>query len=141
MKTVDAKLKPNFKYLFTAIWLMPTDNSFGGWPRSGEIDMVEIRGKFVPIHSKQIQLKMLQLSALMATKLNQLQNFLFIFRFKSQGIFSEIVNFVCIFWQQRFPMSKQANWQPADGFNPPLRHRSAAQRLEIDPLRGVRILK
>ena len=97
MKTVDAKLKPNFKYLFTAIWLMPTDNSFGGWPRSGEIDMVEIRGKFVPIHSKQIQLKMLQLSALMGTKLNQLQNFLFIFRFKSQGIFSEIVNFVCIF--------------------------------------------
>ena len=28
----------------TAVWLMPTDNAFGGWPRSGEIDMVELRG-------------------------------------------------------------------------------------------------
>ena len=27
-----------------AIWLMPTENMFGPWPRSGEIDMVEIRG-------------------------------------------------------------------------------------------------
>lgn len=26
-----------------AIWLMPTGNRFGAWPRSGEIDMVEIR--------------------------------------------------------------------------------------------------
>ena len=27
-----------------AIWLMPTDNYFGAWPRSGEIDLVEIKG-------------------------------------------------------------------------------------------------
>lgn len=25
------------------MWLMPTQNAFGAWPRSGEIDMVEIR--------------------------------------------------------------------------------------------------
>lgn len=26
-----------------AIWMMPTGNRFGAWPRSGEIDIVEIR--------------------------------------------------------------------------------------------------
>lgn len=27
-----------------ALWLLPTDNVYGEWPKSGEIDMVEIRG-------------------------------------------------------------------------------------------------
>lgn len=26
------------------MWLLPTSEVYGGWPRSGEIDMVEIRG-------------------------------------------------------------------------------------------------
>lgn len=30
--------------LSVAIWFLPTDYSYGGWPRSGEIDLVEIRG-------------------------------------------------------------------------------------------------
>lgn len=27
-----------------AIWMLPTDEVYGGWPRSGEIDIVEVRG-------------------------------------------------------------------------------------------------
>lgn len=27
-----------------AIWMLPTDSSYGQWPRSGEIDIVEVRG-------------------------------------------------------------------------------------------------
>lgn len=30
--------------LFSAIWLMPTQHEYGGWPRSGEIDLFETRG-------------------------------------------------------------------------------------------------
>ena len=29
----------------TAIWLLPHRNAYGGWPASGEIDIVESRGK------------------------------------------------------------------------------------------------
>lgn len=29
---------------FLAIWLMPRDNVYGGWPTSGEIDLLESRG-------------------------------------------------------------------------------------------------
>lgn len=29
---------------FTAIWLMPAYNTYGTWPASGEIDLVESRG-------------------------------------------------------------------------------------------------
>jgi hypothetical protein len=37
---------PFLKFVFStiALWLLPTDNSYGDWPKSGEIDMVEIRG-------------------------------------------------------------------------------------------------
>ncbi|XP_057370125.1 beta-1,3-glucan-binding protein-like isoform X1 [Daphnia carinata] len=31
-------------WLWPSLWMLPTDNDYGGWPRSGEIDMVEIRG-------------------------------------------------------------------------------------------------
>jgi len=30
--------------MWPAIWMMPTDSVYGGWPASGEIDLVEIRG-------------------------------------------------------------------------------------------------
>lgn len=32
-------------YHSTAIWLMPRDNVYGNWPRSGEIDVMEARGR------------------------------------------------------------------------------------------------
>ncbi len=30
--------------MWPAIWMMPTDDKFGGWPLSGEIDIMEIKG-------------------------------------------------------------------------------------------------
>jgi beta-glucanase (GH16 family) len=35
---------PLGKGLWAAIWMMPTDNEYGGWAASGEIDMVEYLG-------------------------------------------------------------------------------------------------
>lgn len=40
---VTAKL-PTGDWLWPAIWLLPVDNVYGAWPRSGEIDIVESRG-------------------------------------------------------------------------------------------------
>ncbi|XP_038048503.1 beta-1,3-glucan-binding protein-like [Patiria miniata] len=40
---VEAKM-PTGDWLWPAIWLLPKRNSYGGWPASGEIDMVESRG-------------------------------------------------------------------------------------------------
>ena len=30
--------------VFTAIWMLPRDSVYGGWPRSGEIDIMESKG-------------------------------------------------------------------------------------------------
>ncbi|XP_055374290.1 beta-1,3-glucan-binding protein-like isoform X2 [Condylostylus longicornis] len=40
---VSAKM-PAGDWLFPAVWLMPKENLYGGWPMSGEIDLVESRG-------------------------------------------------------------------------------------------------
>ena len=40
---VRAKL-PRGDWLWPAIWLLPTDNQYGNWPASGEIDIMESRG-------------------------------------------------------------------------------------------------
>ena len=31
-------------FVLAAIWLMPAGSTYSGWPRSGEIDIVEVRG-------------------------------------------------------------------------------------------------
>jgi beta-glucanase (GH16 family) len=40
---VRAKL-PKGKGIWPAIWMMPTDNRYGNWPSSGEIDIMELLG-------------------------------------------------------------------------------------------------
>lgn len=42
---IDVKAKmPTGRGVWPAIWFMPTDNVYGWWPRSGEIDIVEMVG-------------------------------------------------------------------------------------------------
>ena len=36
---------PTGKGVWPAIWMLPQDNAYGGWPASGEIDVVEARGQ------------------------------------------------------------------------------------------------
>lgn len=40
---VEAQL-PSGDWLWPAIWMLPKDNVYGDWPRSGEIDIMESRG-------------------------------------------------------------------------------------------------
>ena len=40
---VRAKL-PKGQGIWPAVWMLPTDNLYGGWPASGEIDIVELVG-------------------------------------------------------------------------------------------------
>ena len=37
-------IMPKGKGLWPAFWLLPQDNVYGGWPKSGEIDMMELVG-------------------------------------------------------------------------------------------------
>jgi len=37
-------LLPKGKGIWPALWMMPQENKFGGWPRSGEIDIMELVG-------------------------------------------------------------------------------------------------
>lgn len=39
------KLITSGKHLWPAIWMMPAASEYGGWPRSGEIDIMEYRGQ------------------------------------------------------------------------------------------------
>ena len=42
---VEASIKlPKGDYLWPAFWLLPKYEVYGGWPRSGEIDVLEARG-------------------------------------------------------------------------------------------------
>ena len=38
---VCAKLPPHHRGLWPAIWLLPTDDEYGHWPSSGEVDIME----------------------------------------------------------------------------------------------------
>ncbi len=40
---IRAKL-PTGKGIWPAIWMLPTDNTYGGWPNGGEIDIMELVG-------------------------------------------------------------------------------------------------
>jgi len=42
---VRAKL-PNGRHLWPAIWMLPTESTYGGWAASGEIDIMEGKGQF-----------------------------------------------------------------------------------------------
>ncbi|KAK7498942.1 hypothetical protein BaRGS_00009751 [Batillaria attramentaria] len=43
--TVEVRARiPRGDWLWPAIWMLPRDNVYGGWPRSGEIDIMESRG-------------------------------------------------------------------------------------------------
>jgi beta-glucanase (GH16 family) len=43
---MEARMKmPVGKGLWPAFWMMPTDNVYGGWPKSGEIDITEYLGQ------------------------------------------------------------------------------------------------
>jgi beta-glucanase (GH16 family) len=43
--TVEVRAKlPKGDWIWPAIWMLPTYQSYGGWPASGEIDIVESRG-------------------------------------------------------------------------------------------------
>ena len=42
---VEFKAKlPKGDWIWPAMWLLPADNAYGGWPASGEIDVMESRG-------------------------------------------------------------------------------------------------
>lgn len=42
---VEARAKlPSGDWTWPAIWMLPEDKKYGGWPASGEIDIVESRG-------------------------------------------------------------------------------------------------
>ncbi|ORY82429.1 concanavalin A-like lectin/glucanase domain-containing protein [Protomyces lactucae-debilis] len=52
---VTAKL-PVGDWLWPAIWMMPTNNTYGKWPQSGEIDIMESRGNgvdFISVNEQQ----------------------------------------------------------------------------------------
>ena len=43
--TVEIRAQmPKGDWLWPALWLLPEDSEYGGWPRSGEIDMCESKG-------------------------------------------------------------------------------------------------
>jgi beta-glucanase (GH16 family) len=42
---IRAKI-PTGKGVWPAIWMMPTDDKYGGWPLSGEIDIMETKGQY-----------------------------------------------------------------------------------------------
>ncbi|KAJ9076330.1 3-glucan binding protein [Entomophthora muscae] len=46
---IEAKM-PRGDWIWPAIWLMPKHHAYGGWPASGEIDIVESRGNLDNCH-------------------------------------------------------------------------------------------
>lgn len=45
---VEARIKlPKGQGLWPAFWMLPDDTSYGNWPNSGEIDIMEVRGRLL----------------------------------------------------------------------------------------------
>ena len=45
MERIDVRAKtPKGQGLWPAIWMLPTESVYGQWPRSGEIDIMELIG-------------------------------------------------------------------------------------------------
>jgi beta-glucanase (GH16 family) len=45
---IEARIQvPNGRGIWPAFWMLPTDRAYGGWPRSGEIDIMEFVG-YIP---------------------------------------------------------------------------------------------
>lgn len=43
---IEARIKmPSGEGIWPAFWMLPEDNEYGGWPYSGEIDIMEARGR------------------------------------------------------------------------------------------------
>jgi len=43
---IEARMRmPKGKHQWPAFWMMPSASAYGGWPRSGEIDIMEYRGQ------------------------------------------------------------------------------------------------
>lgn len=52
---VEAKIMlPAVNGMWPAFWMMPNDSSYGGWPHSGEIDIMEARGRISNVSSSAI---------------------------------------------------------------------------------------
>ena len=52
---VEAKISlPDVVGMWPAFWMMPNDSVYGGWPHSGEIDIMEAKGRFVTQSSSAI---------------------------------------------------------------------------------------
>lgn len=59
---IVAKL-PTGDWLWPALWLLPTGMKYGGWPRSGEIDIVESRGNLNYVGENDRQIGVEQVSS------------------------------------------------------------------------------
>lgn len=52
---INAKL-PSGDWLWPALWMMPLNNAYGGWPLSGEIDIMESRGNLHLVNSQGVNI-------------------------------------------------------------------------------------
>lgn len=52
---VEIKAKiPRGDWLWPALWMLPVDDAYGTWPRSGEIDIMEARGNGVDYNAQYV---------------------------------------------------------------------------------------
>lgn len=82
---VSAKL-PTGRGIWPAIWMMPVKSVYGGWPRSGEIDIMEYvwgiaddhQTVAATVHTEDIDINKIKLVQAIYHVIHCLQNFIFI---------------------------------------------------------------